>query len=167
MDCGKPIPLRLNQNIEHNTVLIDCSPEIVSDAVDLEKNFVEVPLITGSSTPSSEAIGILFAELIAPTPDRLVADQHSTGRHQLLHVAKADAETEVEPNALRDDLSRESMATVQAVRHSSRIASAQLDSAVWQECLSSSPGSELRRFLQKQSSNILSSRNPKQLHTHS
>src|SRR5438270_12615066 len=116
MDCGKPIPLRLNQNIEHNTVLIDCSPEIVSDAVDLEKNFVEVPLITASSTSSSEAIGILFAELIAPTPDRLVADQHSASGHHFFDITEAHTETKIEPNTVRNDLFREPMATVRAVR---------------------------------------------------
>src|SRR5436305_4296877 len=120
MDCGKPIPLRLNQNIDHHTVLIDCSPEIVSDAVDLEKHFVQVPLITASSTPSPQAVGIVFAELLTPAPDRLVAEHDTTCRHHVFHIPKAHAETEVQPNAFRDDLSRQPMATVQAVRHSSR-----------------------------------------------
>jgi len=69
----------LSCNIEDNAVLIDGSPEMVRDAVDLEKDFLEAPLITRSSTSSSAAIGVLFAELAAPTPDRLIADQHSTG----------------------------------------------------------------------------------------
>ena len=97
-DGSKAISPGLYENVEHDTILIDSSPEIVSDAVDLEEHFIQMPLITGSSTSSSEAIGILFAEFVAPTPDRLVADEHSAGRHQFLHISKANTETEVEPN---------------------------------------------------------------------
>ena len=64
---SKSIPFRLYQDVEDNTVLIDCSPEVVSDAVDLQEHLVQMPFVSGSGSPSSEARGILFAELIAPT----------------------------------------------------------------------------------------------------
>ena len=40
MDRGKPVPLRLNKNVEDNTLLIDSSPKVVRDTVDLEENLV-------------------------------------------------------------------------------------------------------------------------------
>ncbi len=119
---SKSIPFRLYKDVEHNAVLIDCSPEVVSDAVDLQEDLVQMPFISGSGSPSSEAVGILFAELVAPTPDGLVADQHSASCHHLFHIPEADSETEVEPNAFRDDFSREAMATIEVDRHSSSIA---------------------------------------------
>ena len=73
-DRGKTIPLRLHEDVEDDPVLIDSSPEVVSDAIDLEEDFVQMPFVTGSSTPSSQAVGILLAELVAPAPDRFVAD---------------------------------------------------------------------------------------------
>ena len=62
-DRGKAIPLRLHEDVEDNTVLIDGSPEIVSDAVDLEEDFVQMPFVAGSSAPSSQAVGILLPNL--------------------------------------------------------------------------------------------------------
>src|SRR3954451_18178475 len=121
--AGEPLPLRLHENVEDHAVLIDSSPEIVSDAVDLEEDFVQMPFVAGLSAPSSQAVNILFAELIAPAPDRFVADQHSTCGHHLFYIAKAHAETEVVPDAFRNDFSREPVATVRVVRHSSSIAS--------------------------------------------
>lgn len=98
-DCSETIPLRLNQNIEHNTVLVDGSPEVVSDAVDFQEHLVQMPFVSGPSTPPPETVGILLAELIAPTPDRFVGDQHSTDGHQLFDIAKAHAETVIMPDA--------------------------------------------------------------------
>src|SRR4051794_25634981 len=82
-NCGKAITLRLYEDVEDNAVLIDCSPEVMSDTVDLQKHFIQMPLIASSGTSSPEPVGILFAELIAPAPDRFVADEHAAGRHQL------------------------------------------------------------------------------------
>jgi len=44
MDRGETIPLRLHEDVEDHAVLIDSSSEIVSDAVDLEEDFVEMYL---------------------------------------------------------------------------------------------------------------------------
>ena len=120
---GEAIPFRLDEDVEDDAVLIDGSPEVVNDAVDLEEDLVQMPLITRSGTSSPEAVGVVFAELLTPTPDRLVAEHDTTCRHHVFHIAETHAETEVEPNAFRDDFSREPVTTVQAVRHSSSIAS--------------------------------------------
>lgn len=109
------IPPWLHKDVEHNAVLINGSPEVMSNAVDLEENLIQMPLVAGSSTPSPEAIGIRFAELVAPAPDCFVANHHATCSHHLFYITKAHAEPEVEPNAFRDDLSRESVATVEVV----------------------------------------------------
>jgi len=63
-------------------------------------------------------------QLVAPAPDRLIAEQHASGGHHLFDITKAHCKTKVQPNAVRDDLSREPMATVRTVRHSSSMSSA-------------------------------------------
>jgi hypothetical protein len=73
----KPITLGLDENIDYNAVLIDCSPEVMRDAVDLEKYFVQVPSVSDARTPSSQTSGELPAELVAPAPDRFVAELYS------------------------------------------------------------------------------------------
>ena len=59
-DCRESIPLRLHEDVEDNAVLIDRSPEVMSDAVDLEEDLVQMPFVAGPSTPSPQAIGILL-----------------------------------------------------------------------------------------------------------
>jgi hypothetical protein len=48
------VPLALHEDVEPVAVLIDCPPQIVPFAVDAEKDFIEVPLITrsGAAMPS-------------------------------------------------------------------------------------------------------------------
>lgn len=59
-------PLRLNQNIEDNTVLIGGSPEVLSCAVDLEEDLAEMPFVSDTSKSFPETVGILLAEVITP-----------------------------------------------------------------------------------------------------
>jgi hypothetical protein len=67
----------------------------MSNAVDLEENLIQMPPVAGSSPPSTNAIGIRFAELVAPAPDRFVANHHATCRHHPFYITKAHAEPEV------------------------------------------------------------------------
>ena len=89
------IPTWLHKDVEHNAVLINGSPEVMSTAVDLEENLIQMPLVAGSSTPSPETIGVGFAELVAPASDRFVANHHATRGHHLFYITKAHAEPEV------------------------------------------------------------------------
>jgi len=41
-------------------------------ALDRQKHFIQVPLIAGAWTSSTELIGILLAELAAPLANRLI-----------------------------------------------------------------------------------------------
>jgi hypothetical protein len=125
---GEAVALRLDQNIEDDTVLIDGPPEVMSDTVDLEEDLIQMPLVARPGTPSPQAIGELASKFIAPAPDCFIAHHHATCRHHLLYIAKADAEPEVQPHAFRDNLLRESMTTVRIVRHSFSIASHSLPS---------------------------------------
>lgn len=118
-DSGKSIPSWLDENIEHNAVLIDRSPEIVCDSVDLEEDFIQVPFVTGPSATPSQTGGIRFTKFVAPASDGLVAQQYSPSSHQFFHITEAHTEPIIEPNAMRNDLLWESMATIRAVRHSS------------------------------------------------
>lgn len=127
-DRGEPIPFRLYQDVQHNPVLIDCPPEVASDAVDLEEDFVQMPFVAGLGTPSPQTVGILFAELFAPAPYSFIADHDSASGYHFFYIAEANTETEVEPNTRGDDLFREPVTTVRIARHSFSISSAPVPS---------------------------------------
>src|SRR5688572_17860896 len=98
-------------------------------SVDLEKDFVEMPLVARLCPSASELISIRWAELVAPAPDRFVAQLHSPECHHQLHIPEAHAEVEVQPYALRDDLFREPITTIRVGRHQISISSTRCDSA--------------------------------------
>jgi hypothetical protein len=135
-DGGESILLWLHENIKDYPVLIDCSPKIVGHSVDLEEDFVQMPFVTGPTAASPQTSGIRFTKLVAPTPERLIAEQYSPSRHQLFDITIAHAEPKVDPNAVRNDLLRESMASVRTARHSSSLPShretSQRDNAIFQ-----------------------------------
>jgi hypothetical protein len=77
MHLRESVPFGLHKDIEGDAVLIDGSPEVVSDAIDLEEDFIEMPLIARSGTSSPKTVGILFTKLVTPASDGLVTDQHA------------------------------------------------------------------------------------------
>lgn len=95
----------------------------MSGSVALEEDFIQMPFVTGPNATSPQTGGILFAKLVAPGSDRLLAQQYSASGHHFLHITEAQAEPEIEPNAMRNDLSRKPMATVRTVKHSSSMPS--------------------------------------------
>ena len=70
---GVPIPPRLDQDIEHVTVLVHSPPEILLAAVECDEQFVEVPrvaLLTARLSQRGLAIG-LGCSRAASSPSRI------------------------------------------------------------------------------------------------
>ena len=57
-------------------------------------------------------ISVLLAKLAAPLPDRFIGHEDPAGEQQLFHIPVAQAEAEVEPDAMADDLGRKPMVCV-------------------------------------------------------
>src|SRR4051794_37558729 len=87
-------------------------------AIDVDKHLVEMPLVARLRSLPSELLGVRLAELVAPTPDRFVAELYASVCHHQLDISQAHTEVEVQPYALRDDLLRKTMATIPVGRHS-------------------------------------------------
>src|SRR4029453_4538148 len=92
------------------------------DAINLEKHFVHMPLVADLGSSPLQLGRIRLAELVAPTPDRLVAELHSAGGHHQLDISQAQTETEEKPNSLGDDFLGKGMAAVRIGRHPASIA---------------------------------------------
>jgi hypothetical protein len=66
--------------------------------------------------PYASAKADVTAKLVAPGPDRLVCHVHVALGHQLLDIAIADRELEIQPYAMTDDLGRKPVATLRRAR---------------------------------------------------
>ena len=86
-----------------------------------------MPFIAGPRPTSPQTGGILFAKLVAPAPDRFITEQYAPSGHELFDIPEAHSESEIEPNAMRNDLPRKLMATVRTLRHSSSMPSPQMN----------------------------------------
>jgi hypothetical protein len=109
-----PVAFRLNENVDHGPVLIDSTPKIMLDALDLQEDLIEVPLRPQLSLVSAaKFLCVIRAELIAPLPDRFVGQLNTAPRHHLLDVSVTHREPEVEPDHLADDIAGKAMTTVE------------------------------------------------------
>jgi hypothetical protein len=106
----------LNQDVEHNTILVDGAPEIMLHALDTDEDLVHVPLVARSWPAAPQAVGETAGELLAPAPHRLVGDSDTAFRPDQLNIAQAEAEHVVQPDSVADDLGRKPMTAVRVGR---------------------------------------------------
>ena len=69
----------LNQDVEHDPVLVHGAPEPMLLAGDADHDLVEVPLVAWCRETAADLVGKALAELQRPLPHRLMADQDAAG----------------------------------------------------------------------------------------
>ena len=109
---GVGIAPGLNEDVEHNAILIDGAPEIVLHALDPDEDFVHVPLIPWPRPAAAQAVGETRTEFLAPASHRLVGDDNASLSQEQLNIPQAEAEHVVQPDSVADDLGGEPMAVV-------------------------------------------------------
>src|SRR3954468_24988563 len=109
---GPLVPPLLDENVEHEAILVDGPPEPVLLASDLHLDLVQVPLVSGTGQPAPDLVGEALAELARPLADCLMADRDAAGRQHLIHHAQAQRKAEVEPDRVADDLAWKAVAGV-------------------------------------------------------
>jgi hypothetical protein len=72
-------------------------------AMDGQKHFIEIPLVSRSGPAATQLIGIVLPEFATPLANGFVGDGDATFEQQLLHVAVAQGESIVEPDLVTDD----------------------------------------------------------------
>ena len=58
---GLGVTAWLNQDVEHNPILVDGAPEVVLDTLDPDENLIQVPFIAWPWTAAAQTIGNLVA----------------------------------------------------------------------------------------------------------
>jgi hypothetical protein len=81
-------------------------------ATDGQKHLIQVPLVVRSRVPTAQLMGIGLPEFPASIPHRLVRQEDATFGRELFDVPVAQAEAEIQPDTVADDLGREPMALV-------------------------------------------------------
>jgi hypothetical protein len=102
----------LNEDVQHDAVLINGSPQPMAFAADPQRHLVHMPLVAGASTSSTQLCGEGGSELGAPLSDRLVAHDDPAFGEEILNVTEAEMEAEVQPDGVSDDLGREAVAAI-------------------------------------------------------
>src|SRR5260370_32217571 len=102
----------MKRDVESDAVLNDCPPQPVALTLDLELHLVQVRFVTQPRTSSAQSRGVARAELRAPGPDRLIRDSHAPFGQHLLDVTQTQAEAEVKPHRVADDLCRVAIAAL-------------------------------------------------------
>lgn len=109
---GDLVTLALDQNVQHDPVLIHCPPEPVLYPGNLHRDFVKVPLITSLRQPTADLIGEGLTELQPPLPYAFVADDDAASSEDLIDMAQTERKAEIQPDGEADDLSWEAVTGV-------------------------------------------------------
>jgi hypothetical protein len=97
-------------------VLIYGPPQIIAFIVDGQKRLVQMALVAWPGASSGESIGILLAKFSSPIAHGFVRHDDAALGHHLLDVPIAQAEAEIEPDTMADNLRREAVAFVEMRR---------------------------------------------------
>src|SRR5208283_2424549 len=109
---GRGIAALLNEDVEHNAVLVHGAPKVTLHALDPDEHLVHVPLVAGSWPPAAQAVSKALAEFLAPAPNGLIGDDDATFSQEQLSIPQAEAEHMVQPDSMADDLGGKTMAVV-------------------------------------------------------
>ena len=68
------ITTRLDEDIDHITILINCTPEILPLTLDSDEHLIQVPRVAQATLSPLERPGVVGTELQAPLADSLMRD---------------------------------------------------------------------------------------------
>ena len=111
-DGCSSIPVRLHEDDEDVTVLVDCAPQILLATLDRDEHLVEMPRVSHPTAPAPQLPGVDRTEPLAPLPNRLVGDRYASLREEIFSIAEAEAESIVEPDRVADDVRWESISVI-------------------------------------------------------
>ena len=107
-----PVPAGLDEEVNEVTVLVHCTPEILTLTVDRDEDFVQKPRIAESALAAPQLSGVVGAELSAPLPNGFVRHDDAPFGQQILDIPEAQAVSVVEPDGVADDFRRKAMPKV-------------------------------------------------------
>src|SRR5215468_5955228 len=102
----------LHQDVEDVVVLVDRTPEVMTLTMNREKYLIQVPLVTWLRASVLQLIRVALPKFQTPLADGFVGHRDAALEQDLLHVAVAQWEAIIEPDAMANDLPREAVVFV-------------------------------------------------------
>jgi hypothetical protein len=126
---GFGIPAWLNEDVEHDAILILRAPKIMLHALDPDEHLVEVPFVPRPRTATSQTAGKGLAEFLAPATNGLIGHDNATFSQKQFNIPQAEAEHMVQPDSMTDDLGGEAMTITRVWRwlHAASLVGLQAD----------------------------------------
>jgi hypothetical protein len=109
---GLGIAPGLDEDVEHNAVLVDGTPKIALHALDTDEDLVHSPFSAWPWPATSQTLGKARGEFLAAASHRLVGDDDTAFCQDQLDIALAEAEHVVQPYGVTDDLGGEPLAVM-------------------------------------------------------
>src|SRR4029450_2126781 len=94
----------LHQNVEDVILLVDSAPQVMALPVDRQKDLVQVPFVAWLGASTLQPIRVVLPKLQTPLANGFMGDVDTAFAQQFLHVAVAQGEAGIEPDAMADDL---------------------------------------------------------------
>ena len=98
------IPPALDQDVEDVVVLIDSAPQVMAFTIDGQEDFIKMLFVPWLGASMLQLIRVVLPKFQAPLADSFMGDVDAALAQELFHVAIAQRETRVEPDAMADDL---------------------------------------------------------------
>ena len=102
----------LNEHVQHLALAVDGPPHEYPFATDANHHLIEMPHAAGTPAFAANIGGDRGTELAGPGSDGLITDVNAALGEQILNVAQARGETEMESHRQADRVRREPMVFV-------------------------------------------------------
>jgi hypothetical protein len=89
--CRTLITTCLNQDVDHITILIDGTPQILQLSIDSKEDLIQMPAVSQPALSSLQLPNVARTELLAPLPDRLIQYGDSALGKKILNIPEAQA----------------------------------------------------------------------------
>ena len=106
------IAASLHGDVDEVVILVDGPPEILTAALNIHEQLVQIPGVAQSSAPMPEPPSVGGTKGLTPVPNRFVRHRDTPLGQQVLGIAKTETEAMVEPDRVTDDLGWEAVAVV-------------------------------------------------------
>ena len=116
--CRRLVTLGLQDFLKNDPILVDRTPEPEFPSRDRHHDFVEMSDIPRPRLPSAQISGDLRGEFDRPPPDRLVGKFDTALQEHFFDLSQGKIETDIQPNHVRDQRRRKTMAFVTDGRRS-------------------------------------------------
>jgi len=101
--CRVGIPTGLQEDVQHRSEFVDCPPQPVFPATDLDAHLIQEPSGTPPGFPMAQLLSEQRCELDVPLAEGLVTDNNATLVQQFLDITLTEGKPVVEPEGVLDD----------------------------------------------------------------